>query len=363
MNYRLATIFSEATYDEDATEIIDINVTDPISQLVIRFQPKNGAGANSAGHPMKCISKIELVDGSDILFSLSGQEAHALDWYSHQLERPNICWYLPNSTHDHAIHISFGRHLYDPLLALDPAKFTNLQLKVTLSIASGGMNTSQVIMSIFAHLFDEKAITPTGFLMSKEIKDYTLGGGSHEYTDLPVDHPYRKMLFRIQKEGAGVEYCFDTLKLSEDNDKRIPFNHKIQEILQAITAQVRPYREWIIIGGGSSPRYFHCTPGYWPAFAVTHWEGSAIAQDVTVWEGDGGKAQIITTGVGGNYQALCEGWCPHSVIEIPFGLQDDPDDWYKVAELGALRLDIKDGSSMSSSETCQIFIQQHRLYS
>ena len=362
MNYRLATIFAETTYSDDATEIIDVNVKDPVSQLIIRFQARNGIGANSTAHPMKCLSKIELVDGSDILFSLSGPEAHALDWYSHMVERPNIMWYLPSQVQEMALHISFGRFLYDPILALDPAKFTNLQLKITLNVGGGGMNNDQIVMSIVAHLFDEKTVTPAGFLMSKEIKDYALGAGTHEYTDLPVDYPYRKLLLRTQKDGVGTEYCFDTLKLSEDNDKRIPFNNKILEILHAITAQGRPYREWIGVGGGSADRYFHCTPAYWPGFSISHWEGSAIAQDATIWGGDGQYARLLTTGVGGNYQALCEGWCPQGVVEIPFGLQNDPADWYQTANIGTLRLDLKSGGGMSPTETCQVFIQQHRPY-
>jgi len=45
MNYRLATVFAEKTFSADATEIIDVNIADPISEMIIRFQPKNGAKA------------------------------------------------------------------------------------------------------------------------------------------------------------------------------------------------------------------------------------------------------------------------------------------------------------------------------
>jgi len=362
MNYRLATIFAEKTYEDDATEVIDINVVDPISQLVIRFKPTSGDETDTTGHPMKLLSKIELVDGSDVLFSLSGPEAHALDWYSHKAERPNILFYLTDTAYDCALHISFGRFLYDPIMALDPTKFTNPQLKITLDIDAGGMANSQVIMSVFAHLFDEKEITPTGFLMAKEIKDYALGAGTHEYTDMPVDYPYRKLLMRSQVNGVGVEYTFGNIKLSEDNDKRIPFNQTITEILHAITGQMRPYREWIVVPGGATDRDFHCTPGYWPGFSISHWEGSAIQTYATIYSGDGGRFTIYLSAAGGNYQVLCEGWCPHSVIEIPFGDQKDPADWYDVTKIGSLRLDLTAGGGMSTSEDCQIFLQQLRSY-
>lgn len=362
MNYRLATIFAEKTYTADATEIIDLNVIDPISEFIIRFRPKTGTEAASDGHPIKSLSKVELVDGSDVLLSLTGQELQALDWYNHYTVRTNIIWYLATTEQELALHISFGRHLYDPILALDPTKFTNLQLKVTIDLDAGGFNNTQVIMSIFAHLFDEKSITPEGFLMSKEIKDYALGAGTHEYTDLPTDHTFRKLLMRIQKDGTGPEYCFDELKLSEDNDKRIPFNHGIEEILHAITAHSKPYREWLICTALAAGRYFHITPGYWPGLSAQVWSNSISATDIAVYEGDGGRILVTQNPAVRNMMVTVQGWCPHSTIEIPFGIQTDIADWYDVTKIGTLRLDLKSASGMSSSETCQIFIQQLRKY-
>lgn len=362
MNYRLAKLFSETTFSNDATEPIDLTLKDCISQLVIRFRLLNGGEANSDGHPMKCISRIELVDGSDILLSLSGQEAHALDWYSSLIERPNIIQYLPGNPQFCALHIDFGRFLYDPVLAFDPTKFDNPQLKITMDKDGGGMNNQNIILSVFAHLFDEKTVTPTGFLMSKEIKDFALGAGTHEYTGMPTDYPYRKILLRSQVDGTGVEYTFGNIKLSEDNDKKIPINCGIMEFLHTITAQVRPYREWIAVAGGSADKYFHCTPAYWPGLMLTNWEGSAMSKVLTSWSGDGGYARMFMEGAGGNAQALIEGWCPHGVIEIPFGLQGEIEDWYNVADKGPLQLDLTSGGGMSSSESCQVIVQQNRNY-
>lgn len=362
MNYRISTIFAEKTYTDDATEIIDINVKDPISEFVIRFQPKNGAEGEPTGHPVRCISKIELVDGSDVLYSLSGAEAHALDWYNNKIVRPNIMWYLTGLAFDCALHIQFGRWLFDPILALDPKRFDNLQLKISLDIDAGGMNTSQVIMSIFARLFDEKEVSPIGFLMNKEVKDYALGDGTHEYTDLATDHPYRKLLMRIQKYGSGLEHCFGDIKISEDNDKRIPMNHSIAELLHMITGNTKPYREWILTNADADGRYIFNTPGYWPAFSATAWTSALTTKITTVYEGDGGRAMVYKDGGADNIQVMCMGWCPHSTIEIPFGMQDNIEDWYDMSKIGDLRLDLKSGSGMSANETCQIFTQQLRKY-
>jgi hypothetical protein len=363
MKYRHATLLDDTVYTTDGTEPIDINVDNPISELIIRFQPKTGAEAASDHHFMSCIPKIELVDGSDTLFSLSGKEAHALDWYSHGIVRTNIFWYLANTTQDIAIHIPFGRYLWDPILALVPGKFTNPQLKITRDIDGGGFNNSQITMSVFAQLFDEKAVTPTGFLMSKEIKDYALGASTHGYTDLPLDYPYRKLLLRIQKEGTGPEYCFNNIKISEDVDKKVPLNHTIQEILHGITSTKPPYREWIIATALAAGRYFHITPAYWPGLAASVWSNSISATDIAVYEGDGGRMLLTQDPAVRNMCVLVQGWCPHGVIEIPFGDQEDIDDWYTFENAKSIKLDILAASGMSSSESCQVFLQQHRSYS
>jgi len=250
----------------------------------------------------------------------------------------------------------------DPLLAFDPKKFRNPQLKITIDKDGGGMNTSQVVISVFARTFDQKEITPVGFLMNKEIKDYSLGAGTREYTDLPTDYPYRKLLLRSQKYGSGLEHCFDEIKLSEDNDKKIPLNHKIEEILHAITGYSKPYREWILTNAPTAGRYIYCTAGYWPCFSATGWTPAVPSHQASVYEGDGGRAKVYKTTDAQNIQILAMGWCPHSTIEIPFGMQNEIDDWYDVTKLGSLRLNMKAGSGMSSSETCQVFLQQLRKY-
>ena len=101
---------------------------------------------------------------------------------------------------------------------------------------------------------------------------------------------------------------------------------------------------------------------YWPTFAATIWEATALAVELSILEGDGGRFYIDHEGGAGNTQVLGRGWVPHGTLEIPFGLQDDPDDWYDASGIGSLRLDVQASSAMTSSESCQVFMQQLRKY-
>jgi len=362
MNYRLATILDREAHATDLTKIIDLTLSDKISQIQIIHEPTNGASGTPTAHPAKCITKIELVDGSDTLFSLTGQEAQAVDFYHNKQEPVNHIIYLPTMNSEQVFNINFGRFRYDPLLALDPKKFRNPQLKITIDVNGGGLQPTTGYLSVLAHIFDEKAIEPQGFLMHKEIKDYALAASAHEYTDLPLDYPYRKLFARIQKYGTGPDYCFDTLKLTEDNDKRIPFNHTINHILKAIMQYTKMYGEWIVTESAPQVKYNYCTMAYWPTFQATMWEGTASAYDVAILEGDGGRFKYHVVTGSGNMQIHALGWCPHGTIEIPFGDQQNIEDWYDVSKIGNLRFDIKSASGMTSSESCQIFMQQLRKY-
>jgi len=362
MNYRLATILARESQAADTTKVIDLKLKDAVSQFIVIYEPYNSASGTPTAHPARCVTKIELVDGSDVLFALSGVEAQAADFYHRKEEPANHLIYLPTMYAEEVYNLNFGRHLLDPELAFDPSKFDNPQLKITLDIDAGGSTVTLGYLTVLAMIFDEKAVTPIGFLMHKEIKDYALGAGTHEYTDLPTDFPYRKLFARIQKYGTGTEYCFTNIKLTEDNDRRIPVNHTISQIIKAMVGQTRPYQEFLLSEGSTTAFYTYCTPAYWPTSQATQWRPTPSAALTAVYEGDGGRLQVRQQTATSNLQILVTGWCPHGAIEIPFGLQAIIDDWYDVTNLGSLLLDITAGSGMASTDSCQVFLQQMRKY-
>ena len=362
MNYRLATILAREAVSTDFTKVIDLNLADPVSQFNITYESTGVGSGDADGHVAKCITKIELVDGSDVLFSLSGQEAQAVDFYHRLKEPPNLNYNLQGTEGFWVFNMNFGRHLYDPLFAFDPKKFTNPQLKITIDRNAGGVQSVAGFLTVLAHIFDEKTVTPEGFLMHKEINNYGMASASHEYIDLPTDYAFRKLFIAAQTYGVGPEHLLDTLKLSEDNDRKIPFSDTFKNILKAIVGQQRPFREVIIGASGGTTNIFYCTPCFWPTLIVSKWASAANNYGAAAWEGDGGRGYVYWLTAGGNYMVQVEGWCPHGAIEIPFGLQDQPDDWYDVTKIGSLRLDILSKSGRSSADTVQIFLQQLRKY-
>ena len=95
MNYKWSEILSAETYAAAGTKVIDIDLSDPISRLSILMKATNNGGVPT-DHPAKIIKKVELVDGSDVLMSLSGMDIQALNHYANAIQAYANLIYLNN---------------------------------------------------------------------------------------------------------------------------------------------------------------------------------------------------------------------------------------------------------------------------
>jgi len=360
MNYRYATILAETALSTKGTYIIPINIQDPISRIEIGWHPTLGTGAMLAALAVG-ISKIELVDGSDVLHRLSGRANQALCIYDRRVPTMNHGELIEGADLYATMGIDFGRFLYDPELAFDPKQFRNPQLKITHDSTLLNADTDTHGLEIYAHCFDERPISPVGFLMSKEQKSYTLGAAAaYEYTDLPTDFPIRQMMIRAHLTRVGPKNILDTVKLSEDNDKRIPIDCGLEAYIRRMKGQWLPVQEvfsdYAEAGGGSEKFVTPCdhmtSVAGWgigdvnPTYLTAYVMGGYVA-----WKN---ASSNMTLG-----QTL--GYLPHHSIQFPFGRQSEIDDWFDVTRVNNLRLRILSKAAGSGGDV-GIILQQLRRY-
>jgi len=362
MNYRLSQIQSQTTLTDDKTDTYDINIIDPISRITIQLKGTN-ADSTPDGHPAKAISKVELVDGSDVLYSLSGEEAQATDFYDSGVSPLNVVAYEQALQWACLINMNFGRKLWDTELALDPTKFKNLQLKITHKVAdtAGSSTTSTTShITIWAHVFDEKKITPRGFLMSKEQKAYVIGAeGSYEYTELPTDYPMRRLMIQALYVGYEVHQIVNEFKLSEDHDKRTVYNDKVSNYMKVVCPEYGRYHETIVPYPGTGTVAHYTAVGY--EYCVSH-IGTTDADTTIQLTAYPLGGRLYLTAVANQACILdVEGYAPHGCIPIFLGQQDDIADWYDVTRIGSLMMRTKAGS-LAGTATARIITQQFRTY-
>lgn len=358
MNHRLATILDAEAASTAGTKTIDIDLANPISRIVVQFKGMNTAVEPTA-HPAKMVKKIEIVDGSDVLFSLSGLEAQALNYWNDGKMPFNGMVYHSDVQCLATYHIDFGRWLWDDVLAFDPKKFINPQIKITHDKALGGAAPDAGILSVFAHCYDEKAITPMGFLMSKEQYAFDLVTGSIEHIDLATDFVYRCLMIKALVTLKQPWELYNKVKLTEDNDKRVIINNLSTSDLLKFFDQHPAVVENITHLMVATPETVYCTPTYDTKLSALGL--NAVDAALYADESYGGSFSAIATNAKvGQWHAV--GRNPHGSMQIPFGKQAEIEDWYKVDKIGSLKLNITGGAAVAASSVCEIVSQQLRPY-
>lgn len=358
MIHRINKFFSRATYTADTTEVIDINIKDVISSIVLTLEGLNASAAMLA--PLaRALTKVELVDGSEVLFSLDGEELEALDWYDNGgVFRANYNYQMNGGTCKRYIGINFGRFLYDPQYAFDPSRFNNPQLRVTLDSGVGANTCATLYLTAKACIFDTPPVGLIGFLKARELKQWTMATTVHEYTPLPTDEIIRGLYLRTYLAGTEANQCVSNMKISEDQDKRIPFDDDPFALYSTILNGLPKVKEAYFVATSSANRYFYIAPTSGVTATGNEWNTSATDYGTAFYDGDGGRLKTICSTIGMNTQVQVEGYIPHAVFKLPFGNQQNPADWYDVRGLGSLRADVTGGAAAQG----YIFLQTVKLY-
>jgi len=358
MKYRTEALLDAETASTAATKTVDVDLSQPVSRLVVEMKGTNN-GSTPTAHPATMLTKLELVDGSDVLFSLSGKEAQALNILTAGGTGYTEQNFIDNNSAIAVCNIDFGRWLWDPQLALDPSRFRNLQLKVTHNKALGGSAPDAGTLSVFADIFDDKRVMPIGFLQAKEHYTYSLTSSAVETIDLPTDYPLRNLIVQSLSTGKQPHDQYNKLKLIEDDGKKVPINDIRTSDLIKMTPNNKYMTETVRISNNTSAFTCYCTPTYdtkivWAPILGTDsgWLGKASYGGTFTADGSAAtEGDCILTGKG-----------PHGALCIPFGIQDDITDWYDMTNIKSLKLKVTAGSSVGSSSTAEIVVQQLRRY-
>jgi len=358
MNYRTVTILARSDLGASGTKVIDINLQDVVSALTFRIEA-TVVGTPWLAHLLDCVSKIELVDGSDVLCSLSAYQMDGL----HFLDTGKLANLEVESFYDTTLDgfaaMLFGRYLHDTELAFDPKQFRNPQLRITYDATTVMALATHVYLTVLAECFDEKVPSPIGFLRNTEHYRYTSVIDQYKYIDLPTDMPLRKLIVQPKLYAFAPVSSLAEIRLSEDNDKRVPFDLDYVHLRALMFHQFGDVEySFVSLTHSGSP---------WHIFTPVADMGPVEALDVTSiaavrLEGQAGARLIISTAT--NTDAVMgrgHGRIPCFMVCYPFGDQMDMADWYDVTKVGSLRLRIKDGAAVGDAST-RVILQQLRRY-
>lgn len=367
MKYRESYIEDALTLDNSGTKIIDIKINDPISVLWMRLKASNNSTGPNANSPItRCISSIELVDGSDVLYSLSGHQANANAAFDLRRMPNNTYQEEGTLTQSAKIPLIFGRYIGDPEYYLDPRKFSNPQLKITWDLAkvnaigANGYESGSGELTVMAKIMED-APDPKGFLMSKELYSWETAASGDERIDLPNDYPYRRLMLRSYEAGTSLTSAITDMKLSVDNDKYVPFDFHAKDLARQMPDWFGYFTQYMKgYGDNGDVRQLwldrdlriQLTPQYdgWNLGVLTAYKGQ-----YTIYMRDETGAAVT----GKPWKCECKGSCPESALAYPFGDPMNPDDWFQAPEYGGVRLYVTQGNAGGNAS---VFLQQLRSY-
>ncbi len=357
-NYRLATLLGSESITTPGTKIVDLDLSDPISAITIQ-QKTTSAGTALSDHPAANISKIEVVDGSTVMASLTGKECQALDF--HNNKRMPSCFLTDVSgiMTWQTFNLNFGRWLWDTLYALNPLRYQNPQLKITHNYRAADASASACTLEVYAHAFDKKKITPEGFLSPKEHHSYTCGAsGTIEYIELPRDYAIRQLLIRAAAADYYPWQVANKFKINENGGASIPYEVQVSAWLKHINQIYPRIQEPACIAVNDTARDIYVCPSWQIGvnlvpITVTNIISQEAANPAVPFKLDITSADNCT--------GMFTGVQPHGCFPIPFGDQEDPLDWYNVSELDKLKIEITAGTA-GTNGSVQVVTEQLMKY-
>lgn len=360
MKYRHSTILATEDVDEKGTKVISIDIAQPISWIDIKFKVTRASDGMSAGGPAN-ILKIELVDGSLPLVSLTGYQCQALNYYNHPGFQIGHGQELNQNAEEEHYRLDFGRWDWDDVLALLPDKFTNLTLKISFDEDLSDTGVSVNEMEIWAAIFDEKVISPVGFLAAVEHHAFTCGSdNSYEPVKLPDDLVIRQILVRAYQDGYEPWVIIKEARFDEGGLARIPWEYtNLENYYRRMKSLWKPiiYRFQAKASTTGAVLYVPQTD-YWATLILQTQSNNEVPYCSTT-SLKGGKATLKADSDVAVF-GIVEGYLPWHCYQFPMGDPKDIDDWYD--PLGKKpRLRLRAGSQGTSGEG-QVILEQFRRY-
>lgn len=238
MRYRDAVLEYQKVLDNAGTLTKDIDIVDPVSALYLEHEAVNETTSNKGNFISDIITKVEIVDGSEVLYSANLTELEALHLYKLGKTPTLFPSEFASGIQRHGCLLLFGRNLWDQEYAIDFTKFKNPQLKITSNIdairahgSAVGFATGTLKSTIVAKVMEGLA-APGKYLMAKEQLSFTSSSssGADERKELPLDLVYRMLMTRHWVQQSDIDEVTSDLKLTADADKYIAFDRKVKQL-------------------------------------------------------------------------------------------------------------------------------------
>ena len=333
--------------------------------LYIKFCAQNGGDGNKKNYVFDVVKLLEVVDGSDVLFSLRPKEVLALDAYHY---KESLHWgitELADAWQCCVFKVPWGIGRYDPTIAFDPAQFNNPQIRISWDLANvravgaTAFLDQKPVIDVIATIAERYPARPSGWLMHKHIHEWETASSGTEPVTMPTDYTHRTVFLKVLEDIYCPWSVLTKAKYNVEADKYIPFNwftddwmlwlkefygmwHQPEEFLLNLTTT--PYRHLFLPGNLS--------------FAPIEKDAN---KGVFWCQGTGCKVDFSAGTAAAIHKLMCkvDGSLPFNTWAYPFGDPKEKDEWLGVGDIDNIKFEIEQAIA---EELAQVFLTQYRTY-
>jgi hypothetical protein len=354
MKTRMAYILKGQVIADNGIWAQNVPTKEAISAIMVNIMVTNGATSNTAIRPEDALTKLEIVDGSKVIFSAPGWLAKAMSYWHEGNDSSSFYDQGPGAVQTSSILIPFGHFIGDEQYYLDPAKWANLQVRITNSMtvsATVGWATGTFTADVIAILFTDAPPAAKGFLMFKDIYDFTTAASGDAVIQMPIDYPYRAIIARTFLTATDFETGVTNAKLTCDMDSFIPYDLSIAAIRKMNEELFRPFRQKAVgFGANAYAMKYPCgklthadcvpytTLTYGGMASVVNDTGTITTVTVTV-------APAIAAGAAMRFGTEYGGFYPYFSFLLPFGGMVAPDQYVDPKAYKDIRLRLTQGAA------------------
>lgn len=366
MLQRWAYILNRYVLADSGELTVPLGLRDPITSLGIELRAQNGASYNHNNPMAKCLTTFEIIDGSKVLFSLTGAQLFAYTAYRLGYIPEQLVAEPPGLYQNLFAQILFGRWWGDGTYAFDPSKFVNPQLRVKWNL--GAVNTVGATgylsgtgqLTVLADV-REGIAAPQAFLQAKQVYQFTTAASGVTYVDLPLDQRLKALMVRSASDSGGGLYGISNLKMTADQDKFIPFDLRTTDFERLQSLKNRPFRYH---------HFHHIKSGdvvypflkYLQESKYTPEPADTVVGSTTIGDGSETVTVYIAGSATSSYQnvrTLQTGYMPFHTGYHDLGEWDDPNTWFDPTAYKALQLQLTNNVASSDAS---VVVEQEYIY-
>lgn len=341
------------------SDTVMVNLTRGLKILFIRLQytATNGATSNTLQALNSMVSKLQVIDGSSVLYSLSMREAQALNFFDNRrMPFQQLSQAAAGVVTEEAI-IDFRRFDGDTGFYLDTSKYQNPQLSLTHALtisATAGFATGTGKLTAIARVIDSGAPSNLGFRMAKEIDSFASAASGVHTTQLPLDWPISALLISNPVNAKTPDNSLSNFELTADVDSYIPVNEAYLDLVRRNYNQYGVGFQKVHVLNGTAytvdgDLYYGTVAAFGPAGATA----KAIVTTLTANEAAG----VGTTGDTGEVDLALFGSAPHSSVYYPIGDGYSSDQIFTPQGVGRFELKLTNAATGATPKV--VVVQQH----